>query len=240
MALIGAILPPSQVGRALWILAAALATLAAAWTFQAFGFSPCELCLAERYAFYAAAPVAALAAFLASRSAHGVARVLFALLALVFLANVGARLLSRRRRAALVAGPDAPAPARSAARRRQRPDEVAERRARGELRRGAVAHPRTFARRLGRGRERGAGALRGARPRAQALSALSARLGLAGRPRPLRRAGRGQAARGTRRASRGSRRSRRPIGTPMSTSVASASCRLASIVSGTASVTPRS
>ena len=82
------VLPPSQVGRALWILVAALATLAAAWTFQAFGFTPCELCYAERCAFYAAAPLAALAAYLASRFAHGVARALFALLALVFLANV--------------------------------------------------------------------------------------------------------------------------------------------------------
>jgi len=82
------VLPPSQVGRALWILVAALATLAAVWTFQAFGFTPCELCLTERYAFYAGAPLAALAAYLASRSVHGAARALFLLLALVFLANV--------------------------------------------------------------------------------------------------------------------------------------------------------
>jgi disulfide bond formation protein DsbB len=85
----GLALPQSQAGRALWILVAALATLAAVWTFQAFGFTPCELCLTERYAFYAGAPIAALTAYLASRSAHGVARALFALLALVFLANVG-------------------------------------------------------------------------------------------------------------------------------------------------------
>lgn len=87
MGVIGLILPPSQVGRALWILAGAAATLAAAWTFQAFGYAPCELCLTERYAFYAGAPLAGLAAFCASRSLHGFARALFALLALVFLAN---------------------------------------------------------------------------------------------------------------------------------------------------------
>ncbi len=89
MDLIGLALPQSQAGRALWVLVAALATLAAVWTFQAFGFMPCELCLTERYAFYAGAPIAALTAYLASRSAHGVARALFALLALIFLANVG-------------------------------------------------------------------------------------------------------------------------------------------------------
>jgi len=83
------VLPPSQVGRALWIVVGALATLAAVWTFQAFGFTPCELCLTERYAFYAAAPIAALTAVFAIRSLHGVARALFVVLALVFLWNVG-------------------------------------------------------------------------------------------------------------------------------------------------------
>ena len=86
---VGFVLPPSQAARALWLLAAALATLAAVWTFEAFGYAPCELCYAERYAFYAAAPIAALTAYLARRGAHGAARALFALLALVFVANAG-------------------------------------------------------------------------------------------------------------------------------------------------------
>ncbi len=86
---IAVVLPPSQAGRALWILAGALATLAAAWTFEASGFAPCELCLTERWAFYAGAPLAALAAFCAVRSLHGAARGLFVLLAIVFLANAG-------------------------------------------------------------------------------------------------------------------------------------------------------
>jgi disulfide bond formation protein DsbB len=81
------VLPPSQVARALWLLAAALATLAAAWTFEAFGYAPCELCYAERYAFYVGAPIAALTVYLAARRAHGVARALFVLLALIFVAN---------------------------------------------------------------------------------------------------------------------------------------------------------
>ncbi len=88
MRLIEAVLPPSQVRRAALILVAALATLAAVWIFQGLGYAPCELCLTERYAFYAGAPIAALTALLASRSAHGLARALFVLLALVFLANL--------------------------------------------------------------------------------------------------------------------------------------------------------
>lgn len=89
MTLFRLILPPSQLARALWILAAALATLAAVWTFQAFGFTPCELCLNERYAFYVAVLLAALTAFAANRGWHGLARALFALLAVIFLINVG-------------------------------------------------------------------------------------------------------------------------------------------------------
>src|SRR5271157_1213775 len=89
MTLARIVLPPSQAMRAIMILAASLAILAAVWIFQALGYPPCELCLTQRYAFYAAAPLAALTAFLASRSAHALARVGFALIALVFLANVG-------------------------------------------------------------------------------------------------------------------------------------------------------
>ena len=80
-------LPPSQGARALLIAAASIVILATVWIFQGFGYAPCELCLTQRYAFYAAAPVALLTALLASRSAHGLARAGFALLALVFAAN---------------------------------------------------------------------------------------------------------------------------------------------------------
>ncbi len=87
MTLAEIVLPPSQTTRALMIAAASIAILAAVWVFQAFGYQPCELCLTQRYAFYAAAPLAALTAALASRSAHGLARAGFALLAAVFIAN---------------------------------------------------------------------------------------------------------------------------------------------------------
>jgi disulfide bond formation protein DsbB len=81
------ILPPSQRARALLIAAASIAILATVWIFQMFGYAPCELCLTQRYGFYAAAPLALLTALLAWRSAHGLARAGFALLALLFVAS---------------------------------------------------------------------------------------------------------------------------------------------------------
>jgi disulfide bond formation protein DsbB len=80
------VLPRSQGARALWIAAASIAILATVWIFQLLGVAPCELCLTQRYAFYAAVPLALLTA-LAGRSAHGLARAGLALLALVFAAN---------------------------------------------------------------------------------------------------------------------------------------------------------
>jgi disulfide bond formation protein DsbB len=87
MTLAEIVLPPSRAVRALWIAAASAAILAAVWIFQAIGYPPCELCLTQRYAFYAAVPLALLSAFLASRSAPGLARTGVALLALIFAAN---------------------------------------------------------------------------------------------------------------------------------------------------------
>ena len=83
------VLPPTHAGRAVRILAAALVILAAVWILEGLGYAPCELCLTERYAFYANAPLALIAAVFASRGAHALARVLLALIALVFLVNVG-------------------------------------------------------------------------------------------------------------------------------------------------------
>jgi disulfide bond formation protein DsbB len=83
----GIALAPSQGPRALVIAAASAAILAAVWILQGLGYAPCELCLTQRYAFYAAIPLALIAAFAASRSAHGLARAGFALLALIFAAN---------------------------------------------------------------------------------------------------------------------------------------------------------
>ncbi|HEX9169647.1 MAG TPA: disulfide bond formation protein B [Roseiarcus sp.] len=81
------VLPSSPTARALIIAIASLAILAAVWILQGLGYQPCELCLTQRYTFYAAAPFALLTAFAASRSADGLARGGFALLAAAFLAN---------------------------------------------------------------------------------------------------------------------------------------------------------
>ena len=87
MTLAELVAPPSQALRASIILGAAVAILAAVWILQAFGYEPCELCLSQRYAFYAALPLALLTAFFAGRSARGAARAGFALLAAAFAAN---------------------------------------------------------------------------------------------------------------------------------------------------------
>lgn len=42
------------------ILAVAFATIAGAWVFEAAGYAPCELCLLQRWAYYAAIPLAVL------------------------------------------------------------------------------------------------------------------------------------------------------------------------------------
>ncbi|MBV8474893.1 MAG: disulfide bond formation protein B [Hyphomicrobiales bacterium] len=74
---------------ALAIGALALATIAGAWIFQAFGYEPCELCLTQRYAYYAGVPLAAIAfALAASGAGRTLLRALFWLIALVFAASV--------------------------------------------------------------------------------------------------------------------------------------------------------
>ncbi|WP_298355721.1 disulfide bond formation protein B [Rhodoblastus sp.] len=72
---------------ALLVLAAAAATLAGAWTFQALGFLPCELCLIERYPYYGSLPLAAVAFFLARNAPPLFARAVLGLLAAIFAAG---------------------------------------------------------------------------------------------------------------------------------------------------------
>ena len=69
------------------VLAGAAVTLAGAWTFQAFGFEPCELCLKQRYPYYAALPLATAAIFLARNAQPKAARALLGLLAAIFFAS---------------------------------------------------------------------------------------------------------------------------------------------------------
>ena len=59
------LLTPLRVG--LLVLVGAAATITGAWAFQAAGYLPCELCLKQRYAYYAGVPLAAAVVLLAAR-----------------------------------------------------------------------------------------------------------------------------------------------------------------------------
>ena len=72
---------------ALLILAIAAASVAGAFAVEALGYMPCELCLKERIPFYAAIPLAGLAAFFAARGHKKLLGAAFAGLALIFAAS---------------------------------------------------------------------------------------------------------------------------------------------------------
>lgn len=69
------------------IFVIALATIAGAWSFEAMGYAPCELCLAQRWPYYAAVPLAGLAVLVAWRGCRLATVTAFAGLALVFAAS---------------------------------------------------------------------------------------------------------------------------------------------------------
>jgi disulfide bond formation protein DsbB len=66
------------------ILALATATIAGAWIVEAAGFAPCELCLVQRWPYYAGIPVAALTLALAWRGGGRLLTAAFAVLVLLF------------------------------------------------------------------------------------------------------------------------------------------------------------
>jgi disulfide bond formation protein DsbB len=72
---------------ALAILMIAVASIAGAFLFEAFGYAPCELCLKERIPYYAAIPVAGFAVLFTARGSKGLSRAAFATLALIFAAS---------------------------------------------------------------------------------------------------------------------------------------------------------
>jgi disulfide bond formation protein DsbB len=72
---------------ALSILAAAALTIAGALVFEALGYAPCELCLTERIPYYAAIPLAGVAALFAARGHKEILGAAFAGLALIFAAS---------------------------------------------------------------------------------------------------------------------------------------------------------
>ena len=69
---------------ALLVLAAAFATIAGAWIFEWAGYLPCDLCLKQRWAYYAGVPLAAVVALVAGAGARTPAAIGLVLLALVF------------------------------------------------------------------------------------------------------------------------------------------------------------
>lgn len=72
---------------ALLIFAIAFVTIAGAWIFEYLGYAPCELCLWQRWPYYAGIPLALLAALAAPVNASA-ARVGLTLLAVLWLGSM--------------------------------------------------------------------------------------------------------------------------------------------------------
>lgn len=72
---------------ALAVFAIAFATIAGAWVFEYFGYAPCDLCLKQRWAYYAGVPLAALTALTIAGGARSAGRALLIVLGLVFVAS---------------------------------------------------------------------------------------------------------------------------------------------------------
>ena len=72
---------------ALGVLMLASATIAGAWVFEWAGYAPCDLCLKQRWAYYAGVPLAAFVAILAARGPRVLAGAGLALLGLIFIAS---------------------------------------------------------------------------------------------------------------------------------------------------------
>jgi disulfide bond formation protein DsbB len=72
---------------ALLIFAVALGTIVGAWIFEYLGYAPCELCLWQRWSYYAAIPIALLVALAAPRQPE-LARAGLGLLAVLWLGSM--------------------------------------------------------------------------------------------------------------------------------------------------------
>jgi disulfide bond formation protein DsbB len=72
---------------AVLIFIVAFATIAGAWIFEYYGYAPCELCLKQRWAYYAGVPLALIVALIAPRN-PGLARAALTLLAVLWLASM--------------------------------------------------------------------------------------------------------------------------------------------------------
>ena len=72
---------------ALLIFAVTLATIVGAWIFEYLGYAPCELCLMQRWAYYAGIPLALAVALVAPANASA-ARAGLVLLAVLWLGSM--------------------------------------------------------------------------------------------------------------------------------------------------------
>jgi disulfide bond formation protein DsbB len=72
---------------ALLIFLVALATIAGAWAFEYYGYAPCELCLKQRWVYYAGVPLALVVTLLAQRF-PGLAKAGLTLLVLLWFASM--------------------------------------------------------------------------------------------------------------------------------------------------------
>jgi disulfide bond formation protein DsbB len=94
------------------VLALAVAVIGGALAFEYVGgYAPCPLCLQQRYAYYIAIPALLLALWLLGREHHGLAALVLAAVALVFLANAGFAAYHAGAEWKLWPGPDTCAPA---------------------------------------------------------------------------------------------------------------------------------
>lgn len=70
------------------IAVVAFLTIAGAWIFEAMGFAPCELCLKQRFAYYAGVPLAAFLSLMSSQLSPKFARSGLVVLGLIFVASM--------------------------------------------------------------------------------------------------------------------------------------------------------
>jgi disulfide bond formation protein DsbB len=91
---------------ALVLLFAVIVILSALGFEHVGGYIPCALCLQQRYAYYLSIPLLAIALALLSTRRSGAATLLFAIVALAFLANVGLAIYHAGAEWKLWAGPE--------------------------------------------------------------------------------------------------------------------------------------
>jgi len=81
------IFPETRLKSLIVIAIISFATIAGAWIFQAYGIVPCELCLKQRFAYYAAVPLAIAFAALQARRGGSFVTIGLIAMALIFIAN---------------------------------------------------------------------------------------------------------------------------------------------------------